>query len=175
MRVVVQAKLCGNRPQDEAVEAGPLTLSDARPTVALGSNTLGVTMQEPRSSAAVSRGEFIKGGVAVLGGAAMFGVAGATRAWASPPAANPKPIPGGLGTDFLPTPISPLFHVLPPSVEFEMSTITDFNGVIAAAEIQGTAHGSDGSQYTFDADMRFMHGRYIDADGRHRDKAFAFI
>ena len=56
-----------------------------------------------------------------------------------------------------------------------MSTITDFAGVIAAAEIQGTASGSDGSKYTFDADMRFMKGRYIATDGRLRRASFGFV
>jgi hypothetical protein len=57
----------------------------------------------------------------------------------------------------------------------EMSKITDFNGVIAAGEVQGTAHGSDGSRYTFDADMRFMRGIYISMDGRRREGSFGFV
>ena len=56
-----------------------------------------------------------------------------------------------------------------------MSTITDFNGVVAAAEIQGKATGSDGSTNDFDADMRFMQGAYVDEDGRHLNASFAFI
>ena len=56
-----------------------------------------------------------------------------------------------------------------------LRTIANFNGVVGAAEIRGTAQGSDGSSYSFDTDMRFMHGRYLDTDGRLRDKAFVFI
>jgi hypothetical protein len=89
--------------------------------------------------------------------------------------ASPKPIPGGLDETFTPVPSNPFIHVLPPAVGLEMSTITDFAGVIAAAEIQGTAQGSDGSAYTFDADMRFMKGRYIATDGRQREASFGFV
>jgi len=49
-----------------------------------------------------------------------------------------------------------------------MSTITDFNGVVGAADMQGTAEGSDGTTYSFDADMRFMQGLYVGTDGRLR-------
>jgi hypothetical protein len=56
-----------------------------------------------------------------------------------------------------------------------MSTITDFNGDVAASEIRGTAHGSDGSTWEFDTDMRFMRGVYIDTAGRVREGAFGFI
>jgi hypothetical protein len=56
-----------------------------------------------------------------------------------------------------------------------MSTITDFNGAIGAAEIRGTAHGSDGTSYDFDADMRFMRGTYVGLDGGRRVGAFGFV
>jgi hypothetical protein len=72
-------------------------------------------------------------------------------------------------------PSDPFIHVMPPAVGLEMSTITDFNGVIAAGEIRGTAHGSDGTSYTFDADMRFMQGTYISMDGRRREGSFGFV
>jgi hypothetical protein len=56
-----------------------------------------------------------------------------------------------------------------------MATITDFNGVVGAAELQGTASGSDGSSYTFDTDMRFMQGSYVGLDGRVYEGAFGFV
>ncbi len=65
--------------------------------------------------------------------------------------------------------------MLPPAVGFEMSTITDFNGVVGAAEIQGAAKGSDGTTYSFDADMRFMQGLYVGTDGRLRRGSFGFV
>lgn len=124
----------------------------------------------------VVAGQFLKGGAAILGGFAVGGGwIDATPAFARRPAAEPKPIPGGFDASFTPVPVNPLIHVLPPAVGFEMSTITDFNGVVGGAEIRGTAQGSDGSSYSFDTDMRFMHGRYLDTDGRLRDKAFVFI
>lgn len=88
---------------------------------------------------------------------------------------DPTPIPGGLSGDLSPVPADPFVHVLPPSPPFEMSTINDFNGTIGGAEIQGAAHGSDGTPYTFDTDMRFMQGVYVDAAGNSRHGAFAFI
>jgi hypothetical protein len=68
-----------------------------------------------------------------------------------------------------------VFHVLPPAIGFEMATITDFSGVLAAAEIQGTARGSDGSSYTFDADMPAMSGTYVASDGRVRSATSGFV
>ena len=47
--------------------------------------------------------------------------------------------------NFVPVASDPFIHVLPPFPPFEMSTISDFNGTIGAAEIQGTARGSDGT------------------------------
>jgi len=120
-----------------------------------------------------SRRRLIRGGAGVFGIAALGGV-GAGRASAAKPDWEPQPIPGGLSEEFSPVPIDPLIHVLPPSVGFEISTITDFKGVVGAAEIRGTA--SDGAlSYDFDADMRFMKGQYITIDGQLRDAAFAFV
>jgi hypothetical protein len=88
---------------------------------------------------------------------------------------DPRPIPGGFDKDFNFVTHDPFIHILPPEVGFEISTITDLRGVVAAAEIQGKAHGSDGTERTFDADMRFMRGRYIAMDGMARDATFAFL
>src|ERR1700741_1774530 len=88
---------------------------------------------------------------------------GTALAWGG---AQPRPIPGGFDENFNIVPRHPFIHVLPPALGFEMSTITDFKGAIAAGEIQGKARGSDGSRYTFDSDMRFMQGTYIGTDGR---------
>ena len=59
--------------------------------------------------------------------------------------------------------------------QLEMATITDFNGVIGATEIRGTALGSDGSTWDFDTDMRFMQGTYVDRNGRVRKGSFGFV
>jgi hypothetical protein len=63
---------------------------------------------------------------------------------------------------------------LPPALGFDVSTITDFSGFVAAAEIQGDAAGG-GSSFTFDADMRLMQGKYVGKDGRVRQGSFGFI
>ena len=127
---------------------------------------------EGRSGAGgVSRARFLGAGAA--GSLVLLGMRAPVSALASD--ASPKPIPGGFDGSFNPVPINPFVHVLPPAVGFEMATITDFAGVIAAAEIQGTAVGSDGSSYTFDADMRLMRGTYVSTDGKVRDAAFRFV
>jgi hypothetical protein len=93
----------------------------------------------------------------------------------------PKPIPGGLtGEQFGFPGLTELFHVFGPVPGGEVSTITDFNGFIGAAEIKGTGTGTDPNtgdtqQLFFDADMRFMHGRYIGVDGRHHHGTFGFL
>ena len=99
----------------------------------------------------------------------------ATPALARGKPGSPKPIPGGLSAGFAPVPSDPFIHVLPPFPPFEMSTIGDFSGTVGASEIQGTAHGSDGTTYTFDTDMRFMVGTYVDTAGNVQHGSFAFI
>ncbi len=88
----------------------------------------------------------------------------------------PRPVPGGFNNDFDGfVPSNPSIHAFAPAVGLDLSTITDFKGVVAACELQGGAHGSDGSEYWFDADMRFMQGTYIDLHGRRREHAFGFV
>ena len=113
--------------------------------------------------------------IAVAGVALVFAVL-VTAALARGKPGDPKPIPGGFSLPaFEPVPSDPFIHVLPPLLPFEMSTIGDFDGTIGAADIQGTAHGSDGTAYTFDADMRFMRGVYVDGAGKLQHGSFAFI
>ena len=123
--------------------------------------------------AGVSRRQFLRRTTAVVAGLGGLELLRAVPAFAG--GSDPKPIPGGFSADFVPVPIDPLIHILPPAVGFEMSSITDFNGVVGAAEIQGTARGSDGSTFGFDTDMRFMRGAYVGTDGRFRQGAFGFI
>jgi hypothetical protein len=123
----------------------------------------------------LSRARFLRNGAAAAGGLGGLGLLHPSLAFARKSSGDPKPIPGGFDENFNLVPSNPLIHVLPPAVGLEMSTITDFNGVVAAAEIQGTAHGSDHTSYAFDADMRFMQGTYVDVDGQVREAAFGFI
>ncbi len=91
-------------------------------------------------------------------------------------------------TDARPIPIHPISTLfgLPdlfvdfPWYGYEVSTVTDFNGKVAAAEIQGMGTGTDTqtgqtTRYYFDADMRIMDGVYIAEDGRTRRGTFGFI
>jgi len=122
----------------------------------------------------MSRGQALRRGAAAVGAVGAVGLLDAAPAiawWG----AQPRPIPGGFDESFNLVPRHPFIHVLPPSLGFEMSTITDFRGKIAAGETQGTALGSDGTTYTFDTDMRFMQGTYVGRDGRARDGSFGFV
>jgi hypothetical protein len=129
----------------------------------------------PTGRTQLTRRRLLGAGAAAAGGLALVGVADTAPALAHDRDVSPTPIPGGFDASFVPVPSNPFIHVLPPAVAFDMSTITDFAGVVAAAEIQGTAQGSDGSTYTFDADMRFMKGRYVATDGRLREASFGFV
>lgn len=75
----------------------------------------------------------------------------------------PKPIPETLLGN---TP----FHIQFPS-SVEPSAITDFDGLLGATEIQGEVTGGQ----VFDADMRFMQGKYIGVDGKVHQHTFGFI
>jgi hypothetical protein len=88
---------------------------------------------------------------------------------------GPKPIPGGFSAAFKPVPSNAVAHVFQPAKGVELNTIGDFNGFVAASEIQGKAKGSDGTAYSFDCDMRFMHGSYIALDGKLQQGTFVFI
>jgi hypothetical protein len=121
----------------------------------------------------ISRRDFL-GRTAGMAVGASFGLP-ALAAATKPGTGVPNPIPGGFDATFTPVPSDPLIHILPPAPGFEMATITDFNGTIAAAEMQGAAVGSDDSQYGFDCDMRFMVGTFVDTAKRLRRGAFAFV
>jgi hypothetical protein len=98
------------------------------------------------------------------------------------PAAEPRPIPGGIVVLD-----DRRFHVYPPgranpldgsSPMNEPSTITDFDGVVAITQTLGNGTGIErGSEMalTFDSDMRFMAGRYVGMDGVEHEGAFGFI
>jgi hypothetical protein len=140
-------------------------------------NDLGVSarlLADSGFAARFSRREALRRSAVAVGGLAGLELLDPTSVFGSTGAA-PRPIPGGFDLNFNPVPKDPFIHVLPPSVGFEMSAITDFNGVIGASETQGSAEGSDGSQYGFDCDMRFMRGVYVGEDGRKHNGSFGFI
>jgi hypothetical protein len=61
----------------------------------------------------------------------------------------------------------------------DASSITDFNGFVGVADVQGTgtATNPDGSTETllFDTDMRFMSGTYRGKDGHVYKAVFGFV
>jgi len=121
-----------------------------------------------------SRRQLLRRGAVAVGGLAGLGLIDPNVVLGSA-FAPPAPIPGGFDTSFNIVPEGAFIHVLAPSVGSEMSSITDFNGVIGASETQGSAVGTDGSTYDFDCDMRFMRGVYVGLDGRNHNASFAFI
>ena len=132
-----------------------------------------------REDSGISRTQFLRRSAAVAGGVSGLGLTGTATANGRAASADPRPIPGGLLIDenfnITVVPSNPTVHVAPPAIGFEMSTITDFQGAVGAADIQGTARGSDGSTCTFDADMRFMQGLYVAEDARLRQGSFGFV
>ncbi len=125
-------------------------------------------------SAAVSRRELLGRSAIALGGMSGASLLDPTSVFARANA-GPRPIPGGFDTSGKPVPKDPLVHVLIPGIGFEMATISNFTGVVAGSEVRGQAHGSDGSIWDFDTDMRFMKGTYVGLDGRRRKGAFGFV
>jgi hypothetical protein len=97
--------------------------------------------------------------------------------------AMPKPIPGGLDLGG-----GLIIHVNNPEDGVEPATITDFRGFVGVSHAQGagtvTTGGAAGGLSTptatgdrlvFDADMRFMQGRYIGEDGKEHTGTFAMV
>ena len=96
---------------------------------------------------------------------------------AAPSSALPNPIPGGIVG-----PGGVLLHVFPPSPNpppSEPSTITDFNGAVGLAIVDGMGTHTDAAgvvtHQPFDVDMRFFKGLYTGRDGRNHQGTFAFI
>ena len=120
-------------------------------------------------AASMSRAQFFQAGgdLGGRGGGLRAPACAAVRSAATP--ADPSPIPGGFDENFNIVPSDPFIHVLPPAIGFEMATITDFDGVIAAAEIQGTARERRHAVH-----VRHRHalhaGPYVGMDGRHRTR-----
>jgi hypothetical protein len=123
----------------------------------------------------LSRRQLLRKGAVALGGVAGLGLLDPSSVLGFT-AAAPRPIPGGFTLpDFTIVPRGADLHILPPGIGFEMSTITDFNGVLGGSETRGLAHDSQGRRYSFDCDMRFMRGVYVGLDGRMHNGSFGFI
>lgn len=92
--------------------------------------------------------------------------------------ADPRPIPGGF-SDF-----GHFYHQLYPNENTapteDPSTITDFNGHIGLAYIEGMGTHTDKmtgvvSHLPYRVDLRFMKGVYVGEDGKRHHGAFAAI
>lgn len=134
----------------------------------------------------ITRGSFLTRSAGAVG--AVAGLAalspGAARAATD---TRPKPIPGGAHLADLGLPVPPfpeVIHVEAPGVltleDSEPITITDFNGNIGYAVIDGAGTGKDTAtgatkRYSFNVDMRFMQGAYVAMDGRVRRGTFGFV
>jgi hypothetical protein len=120
---------------------------------------------------ALSRRGFIAVGAGAAGAVALLPLLGHATALAGG-GAGPKPIPGGS----VPPPAGP--HAWLPQRGLEPSTITDFDGMVALADIYGSGEAHQGNlsvPANFNADMRFMTGRYVDLDGVTRQGSFGFF
>jgi hypothetical protein len=71
------------------------------------------------------------------------------------------------------------FSLTFPGPGLDPSSITDFNGFVGFADVQGTgtARNPDGSTETllYDTDMRFMTGTYVGKDGQTYRGTFGFV
>jgi hypothetical protein len=124
----------------------------------------------------LSRRAFLGGTAGVTAATVGAGLLHPTTAFAAKPLnAAPKPttnvlVINGTKTDF---------HVTPFAAGVDPSSITDFNGHIGVAEVQGTGRATnpDGSTETllFDTDMRFMSGVYVGQDGTVHKGTFGFV
>jgi hypothetical protein len=135
---------------------------------------------------ALSRGQFIRTAAGATGAALSSGLWLPALAHADDFDDLPKPIPGG-GQPFGPG--TEVFHNYAPPVdpqigglpwpELDLSQITDFKGALAVARIQGTGTLTQGAVITpgalYDADMRFMQGRYVGVDGEEHQGTFGFF
>src|SRR5437899_3134409 len=123
--------------------------------------------------AMVSRRRFIGGAATAAGTVLGASMLRPGAALAKTRNATPNPIPGGTTIN------GQLFHFLFFGPGQEPATITDFNGFVGVADVQGTgtATNPDGSTETllYDTDMRFMSGVYVGQDGAVHKGTFGFV
>ena len=122
---------------------------------------------------ALSRRAFIGSMAGVAGAAVGAGLFPITALAGSKGSAAPKPTTSTVnvgGQDFH-------FTFFGPGID--PSSITDFNGFVGVADVQGTgtATNPNGSTETllFDTDMRFMSGVYVGLDGAVHKGTFGFV
>jgi len=76
------------------------------------------------------------------------------------------------------TPV-PILQVSGIALGSEVSAISNFDGLVGAASVDGTGvgHSPGGSdeQLLFDTDMRFMQGTFVGTDGNRHQGTFGFV
>ena len=122
----------------------------------------------------LTRRGFIGRAAGAAGAVVGASVLGPGTAFAAKPRnATPKPIPGGVTIGGV------TFHVLFFGPDQMPATITDFNGFVGVAQVQGTGTGTkpDGTTETllYDTDMRFMKGVYVGNDGAVHKGTLGFV
>jgi hypothetical protein len=126
----------------------------------------------------LSRRAFLSGTAGMSAAAVGAGLLRPTAAFAAKPFnGTPKPT-----TTIFPLVVNGVeldFHVTNFGPGMDPATITDFNGFVGVADVQGdgTATNADGSTETllFDTDLRFMTGVYVGQDGRTHKGTFGFV
>jgi len=121
----------------------------------------------------LTRRAFIQSITVLAGTTTGIGLIPALARAAKP--SNPAPVP----TSSTFTANGLTFHVSGFGPGLDASSITDFNGFVGVADVQGTGTGTnpDGSTETllYDTDMRFMNGVYVGQDGAVRKGTFGFV
>jgi hypothetical protein len=124
---------------------------------------------------ALSRRKLLGATALAMGASLAWPASGFAESEESEKQVNPNPIPGGTDvSQFIGGPPR-IFHFFAPAIGQEVSTITDLDGSVAAGEVQGTGLTNTGTKLFFDADMRFMSGKYVGVDGRTREGTFGFV
>jgi hypothetical protein len=122
----------------------------------------------------LSRRAFLGATAGVTAATVGSGLLGPMKAFGSPASnAGPKPTTNVLSFNGLD------FHLTNFAPGMDPSSITDFNGFVGVADVQGsgTATNPDGTtdMLLFDTDMRFMSGVYVGQDGRKHKGTFGFV
>ena len=136
----------------------------------------------------ISRRIFLRASAGAAGAGLVLGSAPWTPRLAAEDAplvctVAPQPIPHTNATPF-----GTIIHVfgpgpvegIDPNNGHDPSLITDFSGIIAQADLNLSGTGTDlstgeSAPYEFHADIRFMKGLFVAADGQIHQGAFAFL
>jgi hypothetical protein len=146
-------------------------------------SAFGLQQRPSQRSRPVSRREFVRttGGLIAAGAALGSGLLRPQRAFGAA-LDDPLPIPGGSPA------LGGGFHIYGPTpdgsldpIDAEPASITNFNGVVGLAYVDGTVTRTRISTGERDelpfiaSDMRFMQGVYRGVDGKPRQGTFGFI